>query len=394
LNINRPLLVVAILLIAINLRPVMASLGPLLDLIEHTTRLNSVNSGLLTTLPVFIMGVGCLLGQPLRNMFGEVKGISLGILIIAIACASRALNGTAVGMILSAAMAGIGIAFIQTLIPAFIKQVFGSKTGRIMGLYTTGIMGGAALAAASASRLNELVSWQWTLALWAIPALVAMVVWLIATHDQLITYPSSETRPHPSFWFNARAWSLMLFFGIGTGAYTLVLAWLPPYYVELGQSREMAGDLLAGLTITEVISGLVVSAIVGKFNDRRPLLLIALFCTLAGLALMMISPLNMALPAVILMGLGIGSLFPLSLILTLDHIENSVLAGELVAFVQGGGYVIASFMPFLAGWFRGEFSTLSQAWAVMFVGILLITGLSLRFAPSSYKLIFKPINIS
>lgn len=51
MNANRVLLVVAILLIAINLRPAMASLGPLLDLIEDVTGLNSAYAGLLTTLP-------------------------------------------------------------------------------------------------------------------------------------------------------------------------------------------------------------------------------------------------------------------------------------------------------------------------------------------------------
>jgi cyanate permease len=54
----------------------------------------------------------------------------------------------------------------------------------------------------------------------------------------------------------------------------------------------------------------------------------------------------------ILPGLGIGSLFPLSLIVTLDHADDPARAGRLTAFVQGGGYIIASIMPFVAGWMR------------------------------------------
>ena len=73
-----------------------------------------------------------------------------------------------------------------------------------------------------------------------------------------------------------RAWLLMLFFGIGTGAYTLVLAWLPPFYTELGWSAAHSGLLLGALTLVEVLAGLVVSSIINRFPDRRPLLLAVL----------------------------------------------------------------------------------------------------------------------
>lgn len=39
-------------------------------------------------------------------------------------------------------------------------------------------------------------------------------------------------------------WLLMVFFGIGTGAYTLVLAWLPPYYIQLGLDATQSGLML------------------------------------------------------------------------------------------------------------------------------------------------------
>lgn len=76
---------------------------------------------------------------------------------------------------------------------------------------------------------------------------------------------------------------------------------------------------------------------------------------------MIIMPLTLALPTMILLGLGIGALFPLSLIVTLDHADEPAIAGRLSAFVQGGGYIIASMMPFAAGWLRGHSDDLSQA---------------------------------
>jgi CP family cyanate transporter-like MFS transporter len=381
-------LILAIILVAINLRPAMAALGPLLDLIEHATGLDSAGAGLLTTLPVFLMGVCALLGKYLRKALGEINGVTIGIILITLACASRTWWSSATGMLASAAVVGIGVALVQALLPGFIKGQFASATGRMMGLYTTGIMGGAAIAAASAARLNESLGWQQTLAFWALPAWLAWGLWGMTTAGRNVVVAPSDATPSMALWRYARAWTLMLFFGVGTGVYTLILAWLPPFYVELGQSRQAAGDPLAGLTLTEVMSGMLVSALVGRFHDRRPLLLAALGCTLAGLATMLIAPVGMSLLAILLLGLGVGALFPLSLIMAMDHFEQPALAGDLAAFVQGGGYMIASLMPFLAGWVRSEFASLIWAWLGMLVAMVCISLLALRFSPASYPQAF------
>ena len=108
-----------------------------------------------------------------------------------------------------------------------------------MGFYTTGIMGGAAIAAASASPLGQSLGWQVLLALWALPAVAAALLWRRAAggHGEVAS-GAGASLPVGS----GRAWLLMLFFGIGTGAYTLVLAWLPPFYTELGwtATRDIA----------------------------------------------------------------------------------------------------------------------------------------------------------
>ncbi|CDI12363.1 protein of unknown function (plasmid) [Agrobacterium pusense] len=36
------------------------------------------------------------------------------------------------------------------------------------------------------------------------------------------------------------------------------------------------------------------------------------------------------------------------------HADDPKSAGHLMAFVQGGGHIIASIMPFAAGWLRGR----------------------------------------
>ncbi|MDF0732064.1 MFS transporter [Pseudomonas entomophila] len=377
---SKACVVLLAVLVGINLRPIMASIGPLLDLLQHDLGLSNAQGGLLTTLPVMMMGLFALSGPWLLRLIGEVKGVALGIALIAAACAARSYVESAGTLIASAALGGIGIAVIQSLMPAFLKRNHPESAGMLMGLFTTGIMGGAAIAAAAAAPSAAVLGWKLTLGYAAIPALVALLAWLLAAGPQP-AYPAAARLP----WRQARAWLLLLFFGIGTGAYTLVLAWLPPFYVELGWTASEAGYLLGALTVTEVFAGLLVSALIQRFPDRRQPLTLVILLLIAGLLCLLSAPGELAIVATLCLGLGIGALFPLSLIVTLDHAHSPAEAGSLLAFVQGGGYLIAASMPLVAGLVRDHLSSLHWAWGVMLVGALVLLGLATRLRPPAYQ---------
>lgn len=380
------LLTIAVIALALNLRPVMAGVGPLLDQIEAATGLNHTQASLLTTIPVAMIGLCALLGRHLRGRFGERAGTTLGIALIALACLIRFVWSSKWGLIATAAVGGVGIAFVQVLLPGFIKRVYGARAGGMLGLYSTGIMGGAAVAAATASASAERYGLPGALGAWGTPALLALAVWIVATRraDGGQEGSAGTAQPAARFGNNGRAWELLVFFGIGTGAYTLVLAWLPAYYTSLGWSAADAGYLLGGLTLTEVVAGLIVSAFAARFPDRRGPLLAVLALLLAGLGCLIGAPLATAWLIPILLGLGIGALFPLSLILTVDHLDDPRAAGDLAAFVQGGGYLIASLMPFGAGLLRDRLTDLTQAWTAMAAGCVVLGLMALRFTPASY----------
>ncbi|KQR55941.1 MFS transporter [Brevundimonas sp. Leaf168] len=385
------LLLAAIVALALNLRPAMAAVGPLLDLIEGATGMGSTAASLLTTLPVLMIGLGALSIRPLRRRLGERRGILLGALLIGAACLVRVVLTGATGLIASAVVVGVGVALIQALAPVVIKRAFPAKFGTVMALYTTGIMGGAAVAAATAAGLAETIGWAGTLALWSAPAFVAASVWLAASRDPAAEEPNraaavEATDPDLPFWRQGRAWRLILIMGLGTSAYTLMLAWLPPFYIDLGEPRATAGYLLSGMTAAEVTAGLLVSLTIGRFADRRGPILTALLLALAGLAGLVVAPLSMAVPIVILLGLGIGAIFPLSLILAMDQIDDPARSGDLLAFVQGGGYIIASLSPLGAGLLRDHMADLTQAWVLMGVGVILLGAMTLEFRPGLPKL--------
>src|SRR5690606_1240223 len=281
------LLIAAIFALALNLRPAMAAVGPLLDLIEATTGMDSTTASLLTTLPVAMIGVGALSIRPLRRRLGERMGILLGAVLIALACLARWPFSSAGGLILSAVVVGVGVALIQALAPVVIKRAFPTRFGTVMAVYTTGIMGGAAVAAATAAGFAEAFGWAVALALWSVPALAAAVAWLIAWRTRAAEAPNRAavaegTDPEGPFWKQPGAWALVPILGLGTSAYTPVLAWLPPYYVDMGQARATAGFLLSGMTGAEVLAGVLVSLFIARFPDRRGPMLLAVALALIG----------------------------------------------------------------------------------------------------------------
>ncbi|WP_322023850.1 MFS transporter [Burkholderia sp. BCC1977] len=373
----------AIVLVGLNLRPALAAIGPLLDMIQRATGIGDGAASLLTTIPILLMGLGALSARRLQRVTGMAGGVWLGVALIGLASVSRLGAQHAWLLLASACCAGIGIAMVQALLPGFVKAHFATRIGGAMGVYSTSIMGGAVLASVVAPFAAARWGWLAALAGWALPAAVAVLAWPLTSRggdapaSGSMSASVSPARPSRS----PRAWRLAVFFGIATGAYTLVLAWLPPYYMRLGWSPTAAGSLLGGVTLAEVVAGLAISATIDRVPDRRPALHAAIASLLVGLLVMLAAPEALALPAALLLGAGIGALFPLSLIVTVDHAATPADAASLTGFVQGVGYLIAGLFPFAAGVVRQHLADLSPAWVAMACLCVVLFALAAGFAP-------------
>ena len=377
-------LMLGILLVGLNLRPSMAAVGPLLSAIRGEIALSFSVASLLTMLPVMAMGLAMFFAMGISQRLGEQRTVPMSLAIIGLATVARLFVDSAAELIVSAVLAGFGIALIQALMPAFIKSRFPDNVALCMGLYVTSIMGGAAIAASFAPLvMSRTGSWRVGLAIWAGLALLALLFWWA----QRVNTPrgSAPAVRKQSFFKHSRAWLLAIFFGLGTASYTCVLAWLAPYYVEKGWSEQNAGLLLGFLTAMEVISGLVVPAIANRSRDRRIVLMALLGLIIAGFCGLILSPQHLSLLWPCLLGLGIGGLFPMSLIVSLDHLDNPQRAGGLTAFVQGIGYLIAGLSPLLAGMIRDQLGSFEWAWWSL-TGVMVIMALMvLRFDPRRYS---------
>ncbi|KAF1052444.1 MAG: putative transporter YycB [Stenotrophomonas maltophilia] len=372
-----------IVALGINLRPILTSIGPLLDEIRQATGLGFQGASLLTVLPVLCMG-GLALGLPwIGPRLGENRGMLGGLLAIGAACLWRLLLDSGMALVASAILAGLGVAIIQALVPGVIKRWFPHHVPGAMGLYSASLMAGGGTAAVSAPwLLGHGASWQTGLGVWGLFAVLGLALWMLARPRETQA-PAVQARGG-HFFGSRRAWLLASYFGLINGGYTSMVAWLPMAYRQLGWSAEHSGALIGLMTLFQVLGALSMPVLGRRSSDRRPWLVLCLCIQLAGFAGLLLAPLGWPLVWVALIGFGLGSCFALSLTLTLDHLAEPGAAGRLAAFVQGIGFIITGIVPYLTGWLRALTGDFQASWLLLAVSVVAMLGVTLRFAPGGY----------
>ncbi|MFL9919231.1 cyanate transporter [Paraburkholderia fungorum] len=378
----------AIVVIGVNLRPLLTSISPLMTTIRDATGLSFYGASLLTSLPVVAMGIGAFGAGALSRSIGETRGIALGLLAIALACGTRWSTASGAALLATAVLAGVGVAAIQALLPAVMKQRFPARVPLAMGVFSASIMGGGGLGARLSPWVSTAMgSWHAGLALWALPAVAALLCWLGLNRRSLhgpAALPALADAMAFSLWRKRRAWTLGLYFGIVNGGYTTLVAWLPAFYQQHGASVADSGSLLAGMTVFQAAAALLLPLAAAPFRDRRPWLVVGLSAQLLGLLGLIFWPDTAPLVWVGVAGAGLGGTFSLTLVTAMDHSAHHSVAGKLVAFTQGVGFVVAAIAPVFAGMVRSWTGGFGAAWVMLAVSIAAMIMVSLFFSPRSY----------
>ncbi|MCG5072678.1 cyanate transporter [Paraburkholderia tagetis] len=381
-----------LVLVGLNLRPFLTSVGPVLDLLRHDTGLTFRSAALLTTLPFLLMGVIGWFGFGLAGRFGERRSLAFALSLLALGCALRGWVSSGTSLIVSAGIAGTGVAAIQALMPGITKHWFPHRVPVAMGLYSASLVGGGAIGAVASPWLAAHAGWHFALAIWAVPAFGMLALWLArAPHDTAAVAgkPPSVAR----FVRNRRAWELAIFFGLTNSGFSSLVTWLPSFYRQLGTSPQASGNLLAWMALCQATSAFVMPMLARRSDDRRQILWLTMGLQGLGFAGLAIVPGFSPSLWVACAGFGLGGFFSLSLIVTLDHLHDARHAGALAAFVQGVGFLVAAGGPWLVGWLRDAGASFTTAWLMHLAIVFMMAGLTAVFAPTSYRSSMKGMGV-
>ena len=382
LPLSPALLAGGMILVAINLRPAAASVGPVLGRIQSGAGLSSGWAGVLTTLPVLCFGVLAPLAPVLARRRGVRTSIAAAMFALLAGILLRLIPGAGF-LFFGTALAGAAIAIANVLVPVLVRRDFSERTGTAMAIYSTALIGFAALSAGVTVPLADALGGGWRpgLAVWAIPAAVAALAWVPALlrSDAPVrrrddAAPAAQVRPAAG---SARtllreplAWQVTLYFGLQAGGFYATLAWLPSIFRSHGASAAHAGLLLSLTMAVGLLTALVLPGIATRARDQRPLVAVTCGLTAAGLLGILLAPASASYLWAVLLGLGQNAAFPLALMLIVLRGGNVATTEGLSTLAQSVGYVLAALAPLAVGAIHG----LARSWTPALILLLAMIG--------------------
>ncbi|MFK3733593.1 CynX/NimT family MFS transporter [Streptomyces sp. NPDC088090] len=385
---------VGLVLAALNLRPAITSLGALLEEVSATLHMSGTVAGVLTSVPPLCFAVFGITAPRLARRFGPAAVVCAGMAAIFAGLMLRPFATGTAGFLAASALALMGIAVSNILMPVIVKRYFPDRIGSMTGLYSMALALGTSLAAALTVPMTDALGGDWRLGLgvWAVLAALAVLPWLPLVKDRTgaprtepggparaagkttagktapakttaaappapastaspagsaSAGPAAEAVPRPMY-RSRTAWALACFFGLqATGAY-ITMGWMPQIFRDSGVPASTAGVLLAVTMVMGVPLAFVIPRLATRMRQQGPIVVALGTCGLVGYTGLFLAPSGGAWLWAVLLGVSNCS-FPLAL--TMIGMRSRTGAGvvRLSAFAQSVGYLISIPGPLLVG---------------------------------------------
>ncbi|KUN90730.1 CynX/NimT family MFS transporter [Streptomyces caeruleatus] len=367
------LVVLGIVLTALNLRPAITSLGALLEEVRDGLGMSGSVAGLLTSVPPLCFALFGVMAPRLARRFGPGAVVCAGMAAITAGLFLRPYLGSTAGFLAASALALMGIALSNVLMPVIVKRWFPDRVGSMTGLYSMALALGTASAAAVTVPMTEALggSWQTGLAVWAGLAALAVLPWIPFVRNRDADRErgrDGEHRPDggaapaasaqekharveaPTLRItrSRTAWALAVYFGLqATGAY-ITMGWMAQIFRDAGVHAGTAGLLLAVTMVMGVPLAFVIPRLATRLPHQGPIVLALGVCGLVGYAGLYLAPVAGSWAWALLLGVSNCS-FPLALTMVGMRARTSAGVAQLSGFAQSTGYLISIPGPLLVG---------------------------------------------
>ncbi|WP_051972398.1 CynX/NimT family MFS transporter [Amycolatopsis japonica] len=370
------LLGVAVILVALNLRPAITSIGPMLGEMRDDLGATATWAGVLTTLPGLCFAAAGLAAPLLARRFGIGAAIASALSVLAVGLVLRVIDGPYV-VLGGTLVATAGIALANVLIPVVIRDSFPARVGMMTGVYTAALQGGGALGSALTPPLeNAFGGWRQGLGAWSVLAVLALLVWILAARGagRAPVAEAGKQGSGRSLLRSPLAWMVTLFFGTQAFLAYVVMGWLPEVMIDAGVSKGDSGLLLGLISLIAVPISLVVAPMAARHKSQSPWIVGLGVPGFVGMVGMMVAPAASPLLWCLLIGLGM-SVFSLALTVIALRARTGEDTARLSGMAQGIGYLMAAVGPFLFGLLHD----LTHGWTVPWIMMLVVFAAQMTF---------------
>lgn len=340
--------VAAVVLVGLTLRGPVSSVGPLVGDLRTVLGLSGAAIATLTALPLLCFGAVSASAPLLAGRLGLHRAVLAGTAVLAAGLAMRAAGP--IGLFVGTALVGSGIAVGNVLLPASVKADFGPRAAPVTGVLTACMALSASAGAGLAQPLRGLTGGPLTsLALWVVPAVVALLAWLPRARASEPPIDPPPRRAGPGILRDRVAVAVTVFFGLQSLVFYTMLAWLPQILRDAGVAPAAAGAMVAVAALLGVPVSLAVPGLAARRPDQRAWVVLVAVPNALGVVGLLVAPSGAPWVWTLLLGLGTGASFPLALTVILLRSRDAAQTARLSAAAQSVGYLLAAVGPLAVG---------------------------------------------
>lgn len=334
------------------MRAGLVVINPLLPILKSEYHLSTFVQSLFSAIPL-ICFAGTAIAMRYINRLGDTnRVITIALGVLAFSLFMRATFAIPTLLIFSISM-GIAIATLNYMLPVWLKENGGTKSGILTGTYVA-IMGTCvSISLAIAVPLAHATSMGWRLAMvpWIVTGLIAALWWFIKMphHSHAKDYQSVPHFFANPLLKNKSAWAITLFFGLISMVFYATSTWGPTILVSKGFTLTHAAWIVALSNLVGSLLGIAIPQYLSKKSDMRiALVSLALLIALSFLGVG-VDHGNRIILWMILANVGMAICFPLSLLLAVLRGNDATQTRLLSIMMQSFGYLMAAFSPTIMG---------------------------------------------
>jgi CP family cyanate transporter-like MFS transporter len=334
-----------IVLLAFNLRIATSEIPPVLP----DLAIGDVGRSVLATIPVLCFSLAAFAGPSIRSLLGEERALFAMASALLIGIVLRPFGPVWV-LFAGTVLCGLSVAVMNVMMPGIVRRRFPRRVNEMTAAYTMALSTGAGLAAGLTIPIRSALggSLPWALALWALPAAIALGLWIPQLSWSRPVY--TQTRGVAIALLRERlAWLITLYFGLQSMVFYILLSWLPAIYRAKGSDPSTAGAVLGVVVAVGVVGNLAAPIMAGRLHDVGLAMWATSGLTIVGLAGVLGAPTQTALVWACCIGVGTGGAFSIALLLLASGSRDGASAARLSSMALGIGYLVAAPGPFLAG---------------------------------------------
>jgi cyanate permease len=352
----------------------MFCVPPMQHILKEELLLTYTQTSLIFTAPLLMVVALAIPGGIIADRIGARKAAGIGIIIVAIGTMLRSVATDAPSLLAFTFIYGIGAGLsfpnLHKIISSWVPR---EKAGVATGIFSSGLVGGPALALAITMPIVFPITntTQGTFFVWGITPVITAILWWLLVKDpprnRLYDETTRTSTSYRQILRNKHLWLIATIFLLHNIFFYTWAGWMPTLIRMKGATPELAG-LITSIVLWVAIPALfLMPRLAYKLGVRRPFVLVpAIVLALAALG-MIYANITASWPIMVIVGIANVTRFSTILALPVEIMsrkEVGIASGLVLAIGYSGGII----GPLIGGRILDLTGNLNQS-LVMLIGV-------------------------